>query len=41
LTIAGKTADRMRALPEVARRLPLHDVEQRIVFKVKKVGCGE
>ena len=29
--VEGETADGMRAFPEIAERLPLHDLEQRVV----------
>lgn len=44
LAIPGKSANGMRAFPEIAGRLPLHDVEQCLVIKVGGVrgetGCG-
>ena len=34
LPIAGRAADRMGTLPKVSDRLPLDDVQQRIVVKI-------
>ncbi|UVK35820.1 hypothetical protein LHFGNBLO_006035 (plasmid) [Mesorhizobium sp. AR10] len=41
LAVTGKPADRMRALPEIARCLALHDVQQRFFVEFGKVACGE